>query len=188
MPRKTRTRADEVRKQILIVAAVVTGVASGFGGLGAFAVDRWTTDRTCTAMIELGATDGTPQNQRESGAQTADEATAQLATIRDELTRTESRLFFNRDLREAVQGFSADTARVEQLLNDLTAFTTVPKPAQSASASMTAAQAEAQVELVKNSISILRSMDQHTRDAQKACGQAPIGIPAVQEQLDALSA
>ncbi|BBH67662.1 hypothetical protein ACTI_43470 [Actinoplanes sp. OR16] len=183
MPRKTRTRADEVRKQILVATAAVTGVAAGFGGLGAFAVDRYTTDRTCTAMVELGATDGTPQSQRRADAPTADEAARQLSAIRDELSRTESRLLFNQDLRTAVRGFSADTERMERLLTDLSRFTTIPDTTRT-----TAEHAEAQVALVKDSITVLRTMDQHTRDAQVACGLLPVGIPAIQEQLDTLSA
>ena len=179
MPRKTRTRADEVRKQVLIVAAIATGTVTAFGGLGAFTVDRWTTDRVCSDMIALGTGEVKPQTETEPQA----DAT-QLAELREELTRTEGRLLFNQDLRKAIQGFSADTVRAEQVMSDLAHFSDVKK----ASRTTTTEQAERQVALVKDSISVLRSMDEHARVAQVACGLVPIGIPAVQEQLSVLNA
>jgi hypothetical protein len=179
MVRKTRTRADEVRKQVLIVAAIATGALSAFGGMGAFAVDRWTTDKVCSDMIALGTGEVKPQTETEPQANAT-----QLADLRDELTRIEGRLLFNQDLRKAVQGFAADTVRAEQVVNDLSRFNDVKKAGQAT----TTEQAESQIALVKNTISVLRSMDDHTRDAQIACGLVPIGIPAVQEQLALLSA
>ncbi|MBB2940799.1 hypothetical protein FB565_000503 [Actinoplanes lutulentus] len=178
MPSKTRTRASETRKQILIVAAIVTGTAVAFGGLGAFAVDRYTTDRVCTDMVELATGEVKPQTEAE-----AQPDATQLADLREELDRTESRLLFNSDLRTAVQGFSADMVQVEQVVNDMARFTTVQKTGQT-----TTEKAQDQVDLVKNAIAVLRSMDSHVRQGQVACGQVPVGIPAVQEQLSLLNA
>ncbi|WP_433830723.1 hypothetical protein ACQP2E_11595 [Actinoplanes sp. CA-015351] len=177
MPSKTRTRASETRKQILGVAAIVTGTAVAFGGLGAFAVDRYTTDRVCTDMVKLATGDVKPQTEAE-----AQPDATQLADLRAELDRTQSRLLFNADLRTAVRGFSADMVQVEQVVNDLARFTAVAKSGET-----TTEQAQAQVDLAKNSIAVLRSMDGHVRQAQVACGQVPVGIPAVQEKLSLLN-
>ncbi|WP_229074642.1 hypothetical protein [Actinoplanes sp. DH11] len=147
-----------LRRRIVTVAAVVAGAASGLGAMGAFAVDRYHTDRVCTDMLQLATGEITPET---TGGDDRPAGPQQMAELRAELDRTQSRLLFNRDLRTAVRGFSTDTVRAEQVLADMAHFSAANLSGRSST---------------------------ERAAAQVACGQVPVGIPAVQDRLDQLSA